>query len=52
MMSYDAVTILRFEPDCDGGEFDEAHEVGEQLVVSDCHAPELLKKRSMMLRSL
>ena len=44
-----------FEPNCDGGEFDETHEIGEQLVVAgrerrDCSS--LLKMRSMILRSL
>ena len=37
------MTILLFEPDCDGGEFDEAHEVGEQLVVAGCDAAELFE---------
>jgi hypothetical protein len=48
------VTILLFEPDSDSGEFNEAREVDEQLVVSGTDASELLslKKRSMMLRSL
>jgi len=27
----------------DGGEFDKAHEVGEELVVSCCHALELFE---------
>jgi hypothetical protein len=31
------------EPYSDGCEFDEAHEVGEQLVVSGCHPSELLE---------
>ena len=32
-----------FQPYCDGGEFHEAHEVGEQLVVSCGDTPELLQ---------
>ena len=31
------------EPDSDSSEFDEAHEVGEQLVVSGRDAPELFE---------
>jgi hypothetical protein len=37
------VTILLFEPESDSGEFDEAHEVGEQLVVSSGDTTELLE---------
>ena len=37
------MTIELFEPDCDRGEFDEAHEVGEQLVVACGDAAELLE---------
>ena len=37
------MTILLFEPDGDSGEFDEAHEVGEQLVVACGDAAELLE---------
>ena len=32
---------LTIDPDGDGGKFDEAHEVGEQLVVAGGDAPEL-----------
>jgi hypothetical protein len=39
------------EPDGDGDEHDESHEVGEQFVIGGCDAPELLE-RPMMLRSL
>ena len=31
------------KPDGDGGEFDEAHEIGEELLISCCHAPELFQ---------
>jgi hypothetical protein len=37
------VPILLFEPDGDSGEFDEAHEVGEQLVVACGDAEDLLE---------
>jgi hypothetical protein len=37
------VTILLFEPDGDSGEFDEAHEIDEQLVVSGGDAAELFE---------
>jgi len=37
------VTIQLSKPDLDSGEFDEAHKVGEQLVVSCRDAPELLE---------
>jgi hypothetical protein len=37
------VTILLFKPDSDGGEFDEAHEVDEQFVVSGGDTTELFK---------
>ena len=37
------MTILLFEPDGDSGEFDEAHEVLEELVVSRCDAAERLE---------
>ena len=37
------MTILLFEPDGDSGEFDEAHEVDEQLILSCGDAPELLE---------
>jgi hypothetical protein len=36
-------TIQRFEPDGDSGEFNEAHEVGEELVVAGGDAPELFE---------
>jgi hypothetical protein len=39
------VTIQLSEPDGDGGEFDESHEVGEQFVIAGCDAPELLSAR-------
>ena len=38
------VIIKLFEPDCDSGELDEAHEVGEQLVVSGRDAAELVEE--------
>jgi hypothetical protein len=31
------------QPYSDGGDFDEAHEIGKQLVVSGCYAAELLE---------
>jgi hypothetical protein len=37
------VTILLFEPDGDSGEFNETHEVDEQLVVSGSDAAELFE---------
>jgi hypothetical protein len=37
------VIIQLSKPDGDGGEFDEAHEIGEELVISCCHAPELFE---------
>lgn len=37
------MTILLFEPDGDGGEFNEAHEVDEQLVVSGGDTAELFE---------
>ena len=37
------MTILLFDPDSDGGKFDEAHEVYEELVVSGCDATELFE---------
>ena len=37
------MTILLFEPDGDSGEFNEAHEVSEQLVVSRGDAAELFE---------
>ena len=37
------VIIELFEPDGDGGEFDKADEVGEQLVVSGRDAAELFE---------
>jgi hypothetical protein len=37
------VTILLFEPDGDRGEFDEAHKVGEQLVIACGDAAELFE---------
>lgn len=37
------MTIYLFEPDRDSCKFDEAHEVGEELVVARCNPPELLE---------
>ena len=37
------VTIYLFEPDCDGCEFGEAHEVGEEFVVSCGDASEVFE---------
>ena len=37
------MTILLFEPDSDSGEFNEAHEVDEQLIISGCDASELFE---------
>jgi hypothetical protein len=37
------VTLQLLKPNSDGGEIDEAHEVGEELVISGRDAAELLK---------
>jgi hypothetical protein len=37
------MTIELSEPNSDGGDFDEAHKVDEELVVSGCDASELLE---------
>ena len=37
------MTIQLSDPDGDGGEFDEAHEVGEQFVISGCDTPEVFE---------